>query len=80
MFVFDDICEACFSVVLPQCPTLFAYQSAFDILLSWLLDLILNVFACVLPQWGQDDHSDGPGFRSGAECYHAGGGNRSNGE
>lgn len=44
------------------------------------LGLILCVCACVLPQWGQDDHSDGPGFRSGAERYHAGGGNRSYGE
>lgn len=45
------------------------------------LGLILCVCVrCVLPQWGQDDHSDGPGFRSGAERYHAGGGSRSDGE
>lgn len=36
VFFFDDICEACFSVVLVQYPTVFAYQSEFDILLSRL--------------------------------------------
>lgn len=65
-FFFDDTCEACSSVVLAQCPTVFAYESAFDILLSWLgFD---SLCVCVhVPQWWQDDHSDRPGFRSGAE-------------
>lgn len=63
VFVFDDIREACFSVVLPQCPTVFAYQSAFDILLSWLgLDLILPVFVCMCHSGGRTITVTGQGF------------------